>query len=126
MRSVAVIAHEKGLELIADVALDVPEAMVGDEGRLRQVLLNLVGNAIKFTERGEVVARMRIERDGVAAGARRRESGHAARQRRRHAASAFPRTSSASIFDAVHARRMDRRRDGMAARGWGWRSARSS
>jgi signal transduction histidine kinase/ligand-binding sensor domain-containing protein/DNA-binding response OmpR family regulator len=66
VRSVAVIAHEKGLELIADVALDVPEAMVGDEGRLRQVLLNLLGNAIKFTERGEVVARMRIEGAGDA------------------------------------------------------------
>jgi signal transduction histidine kinase/ligand-binding sensor domain-containing protein/DNA-binding response OmpR family regulator len=69
VRSVAVIAHEKGLELIADVALDVPEAMVGDEGRLRQVLLNLLGNAIKFTERGEVVARVRIEPDGMAGAA---------------------------------------------------------
>ena len=64
VRSVAVIAHEKDLELIADVALDVPEVMVGDEGRLRQVLLNLLGNAIKFTARGEVVARIRIEGDG--------------------------------------------------------------
>jgi signal transduction histidine kinase/DNA-binding NarL/FixJ family response regulator len=73
VRSVAVIAHEKGLELIADVALDVPESMVGDEGRLRQVLLNLLGNAIKFTEQGEVVARVRVDggvRDGEQYGVR--------------------------------------------------------
>ena len=55
-------AHEKGLELILHVLPEVPDYIVSDSGRLRQVILNLVGNAIKFTEKGEVVIRVALDR----------------------------------------------------------------
>ena len=53
-------AQEKGLELSIIVAPEVPEWVLGDPGRMRQVILNLVNNAIKFTERGEVVVRVNV------------------------------------------------------------------
>jgi two-component system sensor histidine kinase/response regulator len=54
-------AFQKGLELACDVAKNVPEAVCGDPIRLRQVLLNLIGNAVKFTNQGEVTIRVQKE-----------------------------------------------------------------
>ena len=65
MKALALRAHKKGLELAFHVAPDVPEMLVGDPGRLRQIVVNLVGNAIKFTEQGEVV--VYVERESQTA-----------------------------------------------------------
>lgn len=57
LRAFAPQAHQKGIELLCDVLSGVPEKVAGDPTRLRQVLTNLLGNALKFTERGEILLR---------------------------------------------------------------------
>src|SRR6202035_1040816 len=54
MNALSFRAHQKGLELVYEVQPDVPEALLGDPGRIRQIIVNLVGNSIKFTESGEI------------------------------------------------------------------------
>ena len=61
-------ARRKGLQLVCNIGSDVPEVVVGDPTRLRQVVVNLLGNAIKFTERGEIV--LQVERDRPEEGGR--------------------------------------------------------
>jgi two-component system, sensor histidine kinase and response regulator len=55
MKALSFRAHQKGLELVYDVRPDVPEGLLGDPTRIRQIVVNLIGNAVKFTEQGEVV-----------------------------------------------------------------------
>jgi signal transduction histidine kinase/DNA-binding response OmpR family regulator len=61
LKPLALMAHKKGLELIADVAADVPPGISGDPARIGQIIANLVGNALKFTAHGHVLLRVRCE-----------------------------------------------------------------
>jgi signal transduction histidine kinase/DNA-binding response OmpR family regulator len=61
LSALAFQADEKKLELVCDIPPDVPDWLVGDPGRLRQVVINLVGNSLKFTDEGEVVVRLALE-----------------------------------------------------------------
>jgi len=59
LKPLALRAQDKGINLVCDIAPEVPLALLGDPGRLRQVLVNLIGNALKFTEQGDVSLRVR-------------------------------------------------------------------
>ncbi len=61
LKSLAFRASQKGLELACSVSPQTPEYLIGDPGRLRQIILNLAGNAIKFTEKGEVVVQVDVD-----------------------------------------------------------------
>ena len=61
MKPISIRAHRKGLELVTRVPAEVPDVLVGDPTRLRQILLNLTGNALKFTDRGEIEVRAEVE-----------------------------------------------------------------
>jgi two-component system, sensor histidine kinase and response regulator len=65
LKTLALRAHQKGLELASHVHPDVPDTLVGDSGRLRQIIVNLVGNAIKFTDQGEVLVEVRRHQEAT-------------------------------------------------------------
>jgi PAS domain S-box-containing protein len=73
VKSMALRAHGKGLELACRIADGVPDWVVGDEARLRQILVNLIGNAIKFTEEGEVVVSVENEASNPECGVQKAE-----------------------------------------------------
>jgi signal transduction histidine kinase/CheY-like chemotaxis protein len=61
IKTVSLRAHQKGLELVYEVHPDVPDVLLGDPTHLRQIVLNLVGNAVKFTAEGEILLRAEVE-----------------------------------------------------------------
>jgi two-component system sensor histidine kinase/response regulator len=64
-KTLALKAHEKNLELLYHIDAEVPDQMIGDSGRLGQILVNLIGNSIKFTERGEIVLKIETLEEGL-------------------------------------------------------------
>ena len=123
MATLAVRAHKKGLELAGHIAADVPEPLVGDPHRLRQILVNLVGNAIKFTERGEVVLAVswpERDRDPMSAadvGVALRRPRHGHRHPPRAAGEALPGVHAGRLVDDAQVRRHRARPGDLGAAG---------
>jgi PAS domain S-box-containing protein len=114
---VAAQAQGKGLELVGLIDATVPSAVRGDPGRLRQVLTNLLGNAIKFTDQGEVVLRMNLAQeteDHVVLRGEVTDTGIGISRKGRQDCSRHSARSTA------------RARENMAAQAWVWRSANAS
>ena len=91
-KTLALRAHQQGLELAYEIAPDVPAVLKGDPGRIRQILLNLVGNALKFTPRGQVmicVTRVECSETGTTLAVTVKDSGIG-----------IPQTKLTSIFEA--------------------------
>jgi signal transduction histidine kinase len=133
MKSLALRARGKSLELVCHVHADVPEVVVGDPYRLRQIVTNLAGNAIKFTERGEVV--VDVSRISADRGSRIAQlfldprssilDPRPCTSQCGTPASAFRRRSSRP--SSMPSRRwIPRRRAASSALGWVWRSRRGS
>ncbi len=75
-------AHEKGLELACHVAPDVPNFILGDPTRLRQIIINLVGNAIKFTQKGEVI--IEVNPVAISNGVKMQDAGYTIQDKKDH------------------------------------------
>jgi signal transduction histidine kinase/DNA-binding response OmpR family regulator len=107
LRPLALRAREKGIELACDVPAAVPDRLVGDTLRLRQILVNLVGNAVKFTPQGEVVVRVKEEGSeigdwGLGKGdARPSGSEETAEAGRRQSSDEPPRSEVASLISQI-------------------------
>jgi signal transduction histidine kinase len=115
VKTLAFEAQRKGLELSHKIAPEVPDRVIGDAIKLRQVLLNLVGNAIKFTERGEVALRIESEATDAAT-----TTCHVAV---RDTGIGITRDKQAAVFRALYAGGL--RVVAMEAPAWGWRSRRA-
>jgi two-component system sensor histidine kinase/response regulator len=76
MRIMGLRASEKGLELTGSVSRNVPDRVIGDQGRFRQILLNLVGNAVKFTSHGEILVEVSVSSAGEALAPGRADAVH--------------------------------------------------
>ena len=104
-------ALQKHLELIVYIEPGTPTQLIGDPARVRQVLLNLLGNAIKFTKSGEIILRVHCEQaDEAAATLRFYGAGHRVGHRSRRRGRGF---------SVPSAKRKTRPRGISAARGWG-------